>query len=367
MPGNLQLFLLRVLWFNWRDIKHPDAGGAEVLTHEVMRRLINKGYDMTLFVAQIPSGLQNENIDGINIIRRGGTYTVYNKAREYYNNHKDCYDFVIDEINGKPFLTPKFVKEKPILALFHQMVREEWFYEVHFPLNYILYYYQEKKWLSYYKNTPIATVSNSSKEDLERVGIKKIFIVSEGLNVAPLSRIQQKEPNPTVVFIGRLKKHKLPHHALRAFSMIKREIPSAKMWVIGDGYMLKELRKTDIKDVIFYGRVKNELKYQLLSKAHMVLAPSVREGWGLVVVESNAMGTPVVAYNVPGLRDAVRDGENGVLVKENSPTALAASAISLLKDSKMLNELSINALEFSKKFSWDNTANEFDTIIKNII
>ena len=367
MPDSLQLLLLRVLWFNWRDIKHPDAGGAEVLTHEVMRRLIRKGYDMTLFVAQIPSGIQDENVDGIKIIRRGGTYTVYNKAKEYYKKYKDSYDFIIDEINGKPFLTPKFVKEKPILALFHQMVREEWFYEVHFPLNYILYYYQEKKWLSYYKNVPIVTVSNSSKKDLERVGIKKIFIVSEGLNVAPLSRIQQKESNPTIVFIGRLKRHKLPNHAILAFSIIKKEIPSAKMWVIGDGYMFKELRKKDIKDVVFYGRVENELKYELLSKAHLVLVPSVREGWGLVVVESNAMGTPVVAYNVPGLSDAVRDGENGVLVKEKSPTALAASAISLLKDSIRLNELSINALKFSRKFNWDNTANEFDTIIKNII
>ena len=72
------------------------------------------------------------------------------------------------------------------------------------------------------------------------------------------------------------------------------------------------------------------------------------------------MGTPVVAYNVPGLRDSVRDRETGLLVKANSPSALAVSAISLLKDTPRLNELSFNALEFSKKFSWDNTANEFD-------
>jgi glycosyltransferase involved in cell wall biosynthesis len=359
--------LLRVLWFNWRDIKHPDAGGAEVLTHEVMRRLIKKGYDMTLFAAQIPSGLRNEKIDDINIIRCGGTYTVYNKAKEYYKKYKNCYDLVIDEINGKPFLTPKFVKEKPVLALFHQMVREEWFYEVHFPLNYILYHYFEKKWLSYYKNIPIVTVSNSSKEDLVGIGIKKIFIVSEGLNVTPLSEVQQKESKPTVVFIGRLKRHKLPHHAIQAFSLIKREIPDAKMWIIGDGYMLNELRKTNVKDLIFYGRVKNDLKYELLSRAHLVLVPSVREGWGLVVIESNAMGTPVVAYDVPGLRDSVRDGETGLLIKENSPSTLAFSAISLLKDTKRLNLLSSNALAFSKKFSWDNTANEFDRIIKNII
>ena len=91
------------------------------------------------------------------------------------------------------------------------------------------------------------------------------------------------------------------------------------MWVIGNGYLYRELKKLNIKDVFFYGYIKNELKFEMLGKAHIILIPAVREGWGLVVTESNAMGTPAVAYNVPGLRDSIRHGETGILVKENSP------------------------------------------------
>jgi glycosyltransferase involved in cell wall biosynthesis len=337
-----------------------------VFTHEVMRRLVKKRYDMTLFSAQFSNTLRNEEIDGVKIIRDGGKYTVYDKARIHYNNYKDNYDFVIDENNTKPFLTPKYVKEKPILALVHSLAREGWFYETYFPLNYIGYYFLESKWLSYYKDIPTATVSNSTKEDLEALGFKKIFLVPEGLSVTPLPKVPDKASVPTIVFVGRLKRNKLPHHAIQAFSIIKKAIPDAKMWVIGDGYMRKELEKFNINDIIFYGRVKDELKHELLSKSHLVLVTGVREGWGLVVVESNAMGTPAIAYNVPGLRDSVRDGETGLLVKENTPSCLAHTAISLLKDQQLLSKFSSNALAFSKQFSWDNTASAFDNIIKNI-
>jgi glycosyltransferase involved in cell wall biosynthesis len=144
-------------------------------------------------------------------------------------------------------------------------------------------------------------------------------------------------------------------------------MPNAKMWVIGNGYMLKELKKRfSGKDVIFYGHVENNVKNDLLAKAHLVLVPAVREGWGLVVTESNAMGTPAIGYNVPGLKDSIRDGETGILVKENSPYNLAKSAISLLRDRDLLDKFSFNALAFSKQFSWENSANTFAKIIQTI-
>jgi glycosyltransferase involved in cell wall biosynthesis len=357
---------MRILCFNWRDIKHPEAGGAEVLTHEVMLRLAKMGYDMTLFCPSIPNALNKEEIDGVKIVRSGGKYTVYSKAKEFYKMNKNHYDFVIDEINAKPFLSLGIVRGKPILALFHQLIHEEWFYETPFPLNYICYYYLERKWLSAYKDIPTATVSVSSEQDLKEYGFKNVFVVPMGLSVKPLEKVEEKESVPTIVFIGRLKRHKLPDHALRAFALIKEELPDSKMWVIGDGLMRKELERINIKDVTFYGHVKNELKYELLRKAHIVLMPSVREGWGLVVTEANAMGTPVVAYNVPGLRDSVLDGKTGILLNGNSPQNLAHGAISLLNDRALLKKYSTDALEFSTQFSWDNTAAAFDKLIRQL-
>lgn len=127
--------------------------------------------------------------------------------------------------------------------------------------------------------------------------------------------------------------------------------------------MLDKLKRMKIDGVTFYGHIKNELKYELMSKAHIALVPAVREGWGLVVTESNAMGTPVIAYNVHGLRDSVQDGQTGILVN-NNPKELAKAAVALLKDEGHLAKLSHNALSSSMKFSWDNTADAFEKIIK---
>jgi glycosyltransferase involved in cell wall biosynthesis len=354
---------MRILWLNWRDIRNPAAGGAEVYTQEVMKRLAKRGYEMTLFTSRFTGCELNENIDGVDVIREGNKYTVYKEAKKYLKAYKHHYDLIIDEINTKPFYVPKVVEEKKVIALIHQLAREFWFYETKFPLNYIGYYYLEKKWLSKYKDIMTVTVSSSTKIDLEELGFKRLFVVPNGLNVTPLSNVKEKEAKPTVVFMGRLKKAKLPHHALQAFSIIKSEIHDAKMWVIGDGYFRKKLESFERKDVTFYGYISNEKKYDLLSQAHIILVPAVREGWGQVVTEANAMGTPAIGYDVPGLRDSIRHGETGITIMEKTPIAMAQQAISLLRDSDRLSNYSRNALEFSRQFSWDNTVESFQKVL----
>jgi glycosyltransferase involved in cell wall biosynthesis len=356
---------MRILWFNWRDLRNPEAGGAEVYTHEVMKRLAKKGYDISLFTSRFRGCQSNENINGVDIIREGNKYTVYKEAKNYSKAYKHHYDLMIDEINTRPFFVHKFVKEKQVVALIHQLAREFWFYETRFPLNYIGCYYLEKKWLSNYKDTVTVTVSDSTKIDLEELGFRRVFIVPNGLNVIPLSNVKEKEANPTVVFMGRLKKAKLPEHALQAFSIIKGEIHDAKMWIIGDGYFRKKLESFKKKDVTFYGYIPNEKKYELLSRAHIILVPGVREGWGQIVTEANAMGTPAIGYDVPGLRDSIRHGETGITITEKTPAAMAQQAISLLRIPDRLSKYSRNALEFSRQFSWDNTANLFEKVLNS--
>lgn len=357
---------LQILWLNWRDLKNPDAGGAEVVTHEVAKRLINRGHSVTLFSARFHNCSCSEYIEGINIIREGGKYTVYNRARKYYEKNKNNYDIIIDEINVKPFLTPKFVKEKPIIALIYQISPEQFLLELPFPISYIGHYL-EKRWLAWYRDVPTITISQSTKHDLEKLGYKRIVVVPVGTDAIPLSAVPIKEPSPTIVFIGRLKRHKLPDHALIAFSIIKKQFPDAKLWVIGEGYLRKELEsKFKINDITFYGRVSSELKYELLSRAHLAIVPATREGWALVVTEANSMGTPVVAYNVPGLKDSVIDNETGILVESNTPASLASSAVSLLRDRSRLFTLSSNALSNSRQFSWDSCADAFGRIIKEV-
>ena len=357
---------MRILWYNWRDVKNPDAGGAEVFTHEVMRRLTMKGHEATLFTATFSNASNIEYLDGVKIIREGDKFSVYSKARKHYARNGSEYDFVIDEINGRPFFTPKFVKDKPILGLCHHLSLKAWTLELPFPLGHIGYYYFNRIGLAYYKNTPIVTVSNSSKKNFEQIGLKQVFIVPEGISVTPSNNVLEKKYGPTVVFIGRLKRNKLPDHAVKALSIIKRTLPDSRLWVIGDGYMRTKLEKIAKGKIRFYGHVNENLKYTLLSQAHLILVPAVHEGWGLVITESNAVGTPAIAYDVPGLRDSVVNGETGILIEENSPNQLAHAAISLLQDPRRLRQISENALDFSRQFTWDRTAAVFDSIITRI-
>ncbi|MGC9203336.1 MAG: glycosyltransferase family 4 protein, partial [Thermoproteota archaeon] len=130
----------------------------------------------------------------------------------------------------------------------------------------------------------------------------------------------------------------------------------------------KNLEKIAFDGVKFFGKVSEDDKIELLSKAWVMVNPSVREGWGLNVIEANACGTPCIAYEVPGLRDSIRNEETGLLVKEDGDIEkLAEAMIRILKDEELRMVLSENALEYSKNFSWDKTAEEFLKVVKGVV
>jgi glycosyltransferase involved in cell wall biosynthesis len=359
---------LKILIFNWRDIKNPAAGGAEVFTHEVAKRLAQKGHEITLFTSEFPGCKKEETIDGVKIVRAGGKYTVYLKAREYYKERfsKEKFDIVIDEINTIPFFTPKFVNRgEKVFALIHQLAREYWLYETPFPVKYVGYYILEDRWLKNYVNMPTITVSNSTEADLKTLGFKQVYKVPEGLSFKPLDTIPEKEEEPTIIYLGRLTKAKRPDHAIKAFKIVKRQIPNAKLWIVGDGYLRKKLEKIDIEGVKFFGKVNEQEKIKLLSRAWILVNPSVREGFGLNVIEANACGTPAIAYNVPGLRDSIINGKTGLLVENGNIEKLANTIIKILEDEIYRKILCVNALEYAKNFSWDITAQGFEEFLKN--
>jgi glycosyltransferase involved in cell wall biosynthesis len=355
-----------ILWLSWRDIRNPEAGGAEVFTNEVLQRLAGMGHSVTLFSAEFPGSSSIERIAKIEVRRSGSKYGVYGKAKEFCIMHEESFDVIIDEMNVRPFLTPQFVRKRPVVGLIHQVPRKALLYELPFPVNYIVYHYLVKKWLSNYRDVPTMTVSDSQQQLLREFGVRRTFVVPEGLSVPPLASLPLKESTPTVVFMGRLKRYKLADHAVRAFSLIKERIPEAKMYVIGDGDIRKKVERMAHSDVTFLGRVSDRAKYHAVRKAHLLLVPSVEEGWGLVVTEANAMGTPAVAYNVAGFRDSVKDGITGVVTKENTPQSMASAAISLLQDREKLQSLSANALKYSRTFSWDKSARAIEEIIRAV-
>ncbi|MFX0201448.1 MAG: glycosyltransferase family 4 protein, partial [Candidatus Hodarchaeota archaeon] len=180
----------------------------------------------------------------------------------------------------------------------------------------------------------------------------------------PLSKVPEKESYPVVAYVGRLKKAKRPDHAIKAFRIVKEEFPEAELWIIGNGYFRKDLENMATNGLRFFSGVSDEERRGWVSRAWVLVNPSVREGFGLNVVEANALGTPCVVYDVPGLRDSVKNYRTGLLAEGGNVLDLSNKLILVLKDDTLRERLSSNALEFSKNFDWDTSAREFEGVLR---
>jgi len=323
-----------------------------------------------LFTSEFPGCKREEVVDGVRVVRDGGKYSVYWRAKKDYRKRfsKESYNVVVDEINTRPFLTPKFVNNREkIVSLIHQLAREYWFYETPFPVSYVGYYFLEDRWLRNYVNVPTVTVSESTRQDLLGLGIKRVFVVSEGLNFEPLSKVSKKEAYPVVAYVGRLRRAKRPDHAVRAFRFVREKVPNAELWVLGDGSFRRDLERIAGDGVRFFGGLSDIERRRLVGRSWVLVNPSVREGWGLNIIEANALGTPCVAYKVAGLRDSVKDNETGLLAEAGNVADLAEKILMVLNDALMRERLNKNALEYSRMFDWDVSAREFEEVFRRAL
>ena len=355
---------IRILVVNWRDVANPDAGGAEAFTHEVTRRWAAWGHEVTLLTSRFRGGRPTETIDGVEIrrvgaLRRGSFHLLV--QRELSRLHG--YDVVIDEINTLPFLSPLWSDTlPPIVGLIHQLAEDVWDAEMPRPVA-AIGRRAEPRMLRMYRDVPVVTISGSTSSDLQRLGFRDVRLVLQGRDEPPAISAE-KEPSPTFLFVGRLTANKRPDHAIDAFRTASEAIPDARLWIIGDGPMKDALRERGDAGVEVLGRVSRDELYERMARAHCLLVPSVREGWGLVITEANAVATPAVGYAVAGIRDAIRDGRTGLLVTPGDPQALGRAAADLLLDPERYEQMQIEAERWGTCFSWDLTAELFLEIVK---
>ncbi len=361
---------LKILVFNWRDTKHVWAGGAEIYVHEIAKRWVAEGHSVTLFCGHDGNSKLNETVEGVNIIRRGGFYTVYIWAFVYYIlKLRGKYDVIVESENGVPFFTPLYSRLPVILVAHH--VNQNVFRE---NLPRILSSFAQfiEKYLMplLYREKVIVTVSESSKKDFIKLGFttgQNIYIVPPCVNSNAFSKTK-KTAHPSFIYMGRLKPYKNIDIAIKAFAQVHSQFPKSKLTIAGDGEsrgslskLVKSLRLK--RSVTFTGRISEQKKAQLLAKSWIALQPSSFEGWGITVIEANASGTPVIASKVNGLRDSVIDGKTGILVPVKDPGEMAKAMQMLISKPKKLMQLSRNASEWAKSFDWDNSANTFLSIV----
>lgn len=359
---------MNILVFSWRDPRHPLAGGAEQVMHEHMKGWMKAGHQVTLFASKFTNSSVEEVIDGIHIVRRGYQYLGVQLAGFFYylKNHQK-YDLVVDQFHGLPFFTPLYVG-KPKLAVIQETARSVWLLNpLPRPINWIigiLGYLSEPPIFLFYKKIPFMTGSESAKKDVAKFGIslRNITVIPHGVIIKKPTKNFKKEKKPTIVYLGVLSKDKGIEDALKCFAILAKG-GSFQFWVIGKPetkqyeQKIKELvDKLNLdRKVKFWGFVSQEKKFELLAKAHLLINPSVREGWGLVNIEANSMGTPVVAYCSPGLVDSVKDGLNGILCSRNTPENLAENVLKILGKKDGYETLQEGAISWSKHFTWDSS------------
>jgi glycosyltransferase involved in cell wall biosynthesis len=367
---------LKILIFNWRCPKHPQAGGAEKATYEIARRWVQQGHKVQLISGGFIGGSKYDNIDGISITRLGGKYSVYVKSIFYYFRRlKGKYDVVIDEINTLPFFTPLYVRE-PHVAFIHQLAANVLFEELPSAQAKFLSF-MEPHILRLYSSTPLIT-SHCTKDDLVQIGIAEcnLHVINYGVDHNIYKPGTKKSSYPHVFYLGRLKKFKGVHLLIKAMAQVVKEIPDAKLSIVGSGDTDYEAELKQLiddlnlsKNVVFFefGLGDSLLqKVQIMQEAWVLVFPSAREGFGLVVVEANSCGTPTIATDVPGLRETVSDHDTGFLVSRNVD-ALAASLKQVLSNDALRARLSERSLEWSMQFDWNKTADNMLKVLESTI
>ena len=344
---------MRILICNWKDRRHPAAGGAEVYTDECARRWSAAGHAVTLLCAAVAGEPEQDDRPGYRVVRRGSRLGVYRAARHFIRSHSDRFDVIVDEVNTRPFFAHLHAGSTPVVALVHQVAREVWFHETPLPIALIGRFVLEPRWLRSYADIPTLTVSESSAQSLRSYGLRRLHVVPEGVELpGGLCVPMAKADVPTVAFCGRLVSTKRPDHAIAAFERATDRLgQGAELHIIGGGPLEDALRRSAPPGVVLHGLVDQRRKYEILGRAHALVCTSQREGWGLVVSEAAAVGTPTIGYDVAGLRDSVRAAD-GVLVE---PT-IDALADAIAAHVPRWRSQSPPPLPFGGASSWDDVA-----------
>ncbi len=362
---------LRIVALNWRDIRNPEAGGAEVHLHEILSRMVARGHTVTLFVAGFAGGVREETVDGIRVIRAGSwwnaNFVLPRMARDHLR--REAADLVVEDINKIPFFMPRFT-DVPVVPVIPHLFGTTVFRETN-PLFASYVYLWEKLIPRVYRGCRFVVISPSTRDDLVARGVpaENIEVVLCGLDHGRYRLLPdaEREERPTLVHLGRVRRYKAIDVVIRAFAAVRAGMPDARLVVIGDGPELPALRrlagKLGLEEAVsFTGHMPAGEIVGALNRCHVVLNASPKEGWGLTVVEANACGVPVVGSDSPGLRDSIRDGETGFLVPPGDVDAFARRTLELLRDRALWARMSAAALAWAGSLTWERTADEMEVL-----
>jgi glycosyltransferase involved in cell wall biosynthesis len=371
MPALGQLAGRRILFLNWRDLANPAAGGAETYAEQIARRFARTGAQLTLFTSKYHDALPYDWTNECLVVRKGGRFGVYLAAARHLRQYGNRYDAIVDFQNGIPFFAPLYVPgHVPVVGVVHHVHQAQFGMYFRWPVSSIGRMLEGRVSRRVYRDCPLIAVSPSTRAEMRnQLGFSgPIHIVPNGIDPPPPSCVP-RSPTPVIAVVTRLVPHKQLHLLVEAVPDLLGRWPDLHVDIAGSGpareALLERVRGLGLERVVSLpGRVSDQAKSDLLSRAWLTVAPSLGEGWGLTVLEANAVGTPAVAHDVPGLRDSVRDRVTGWLVPPGHGLAPALTkALDELSDAEQQRILADRSRAWAGRFSWDASAERLASIL----
>ncbi|WP_232807005.1 glycosyltransferase family 4 protein [Geodermatophilus chilensis] len=359
-----QLGGARIAVLNWRDVRHPQAGGAEQYAHEIARRWVRHGVEVTWFTADAADQPGYDEIDGIRVFRAGGPLSVYARTAARLLHTRGAFDAVVDCQNGIPFFAPAFAgADVPVVQVVHHVHQDQFATRFPAPLAALGRFLEGPAARRVYGERPTVAVSPSTVTELRRrLGFRgPVIVVPNGSIPVPQPR-GGRATAPTVVVVSRLVPHKRVELLLAALATTAAQAAGLRVEIVGDGPERARLQglAADLglqATVRFHGRVSDQVRDELLSRAWLTTSTSVAEGWGCSVIEAAAWGVPCLALQAPGIRDSVLDGETGWLVEDPRDLSRALiAALTALADPGRAEAVAAACRAWAACFTWDRSA-----------
>jgi len=362
-----------LLILNERDIRHPNAGGAEVNLFQVGSRLARMGYRPILLCTAFPGSCAEEVIEGIRVLRFGDRFSYYAAIPWRVRRLLSPDTVIVEHLCKLPFCTAWYT-QVPVVAVTHHLFGWTAFWQVPAPIALAVVAAEKLIPLAYRKCLFLA-VSPSTRADLIARGLPaaRVRIVPNGVDCQyyrPRDGPAQAG-DPTLLVLGRVEPYKRIDIVLEAFLRIRRRLGSARLRIVGGGTALDgvraRVRQLGLDPwILCTGPVSEEAKLHHIWASHVHLVASEKEGWGLTVMEAAACGVPTVSSDVPGLRDSIRHGETGLLVPHGLPEAMARAAVELLCDDERRFAFGRAARRWAENFSWDRVAEATASLIEAV-
>jgi len=195
---------------------------------------------------------------------------------------------------------------------------------------------------------------------------KQFICIKNGMNSDNAPKKKIKLGKNSILFIGEIRHSKGISFLVDAFKLVREEVPSAKLHVFGKNSnenLLKKIISTD--GIKYHGTTKNVFPY--LRGCDIFAFPSYSESFGLVLLEAQSCGKPVIAFNTTAIPEVVKNNETGFLVEKKDINDFVEKTIFLLKNPDKSKKMGQAGKNFSKKFNWEKSAKEYLKVFEEVI